>query len=209
MSRIQELTQTYHAKFHPDQKEATPDMLPLPLFAFREKLFLEEAREAFEAHGEFLTARAHPSISELNLNRATAHLLQELADTVIVAFGTAAFLGFDLEEAIFAVMRAAMRKERNPDPNGKALKPAGWIPPLDVLEEMVVNAERKRLAETDAFAAATPARDVIHFGPVVIAQFDSLCNACDDEIDEGDPIRVGPNGAVHKECADDIGAVIR
>lgn len=207
-SRICELTKLYHAKFHPDQKEATPQTLPLSLFAFRVRLQAEEDQESFEAHGEYLTARNHPEISELSLNRATAHLLQELADKCIVAFGTAAFLGFDLEEVIFAVMRAAMRKERNPDPNGKALKPAGWIPPLDVLEAMVVNAERKRLAETDEFAAAPGPTEVVRFGPVMIAQFDSLCNACDDEIDEGDPIRVGPNGAVHKECADDVNAVL-
>jgi hypothetical protein len=39
------------------------------------------------------------------------------------------------------------------------------------------------------------------FGPVVAAQFESLCNECDEEIETGDPIRVGPSGAVHNECA--------
>jgi hypothetical protein len=179
-------------------------------FGFRLKLFVEESNEAIEAHGEYATAVSHPSISELTLNRATAHLLQELADTVIVAYGTASRLGFDLEDVIFAVMRAAMRKTRNPDPAGKALKPAGWIPPLDVLEEMVVNAERKRLAATDPFVHDVSAHRSVRpfvgngFGPVVSAQFESLCNECDDEIEIGDPIRVGPEGSVHDECAREV-----
>jgi predicted HAD superfamily Cof-like phosphohydrolase len=57
-----------------------------------------------------------------------AHLLHELADVVIVAYGTASFLGVDLEDVIREAMLAGMSKVPNPDPNGKALKPEDFVP---------------------------------------------------------------------------------
>jgi hypothetical protein len=52
----------------------------------------------------------------------------------------------DLEDVIRVVLDAGMAKTRNPDPNGKALKPAGFVPADERVRELVARVERERQA---------------------------------------------------------------
>jgi predicted HAD superfamily Cof-like phosphohydrolase len=63
-----------------------------------------------------------------------AHIAQELADLVYVAYGTAIALGINLDAAITAVHQANMAKLDSAGrpiyrADGKVIKPAGWTPP--------------------------------------------------------------------------------
>jgi predicted HAD superfamily Cof-like phosphohydrolase len=130
VSALRNAVRQYHERFHPNQKEATPLTIPAELLAFRRRLHDEEVREVTEAW-DWVEDRGWPPRpllgSTLLDQRAVAHLLHELADLVIVAYGTAAFMDIDLEDVIMLVMQANMRKIPNPDPAGKALKPDGYV----------------------------------------------------------------------------------
>jgi NTP pyrophosphatase (non-canonical NTP hydrolase) len=63
-------------------------------------------------------------------------LARELADVVYLAYGTAHAFAIDLDIALAEVHRAAMSKLFPPDggervvrPDGKVIKPAGFVPP--------------------------------------------------------------------------------
>lgn len=71
-----------------------------------------------------------------------ARVARELADVVYVAYGTAWAYGIDLDAALAEVHRAAMHKLRAnlKRPDGKILKPPGFIPPD--MTEAIRNAHR-------------------------------------------------------------------
>jgi predicted HAD superfamily Cof-like phosphohydrolase len=119
---ITEFVHAYHVRMHPDHLGGTPQTITPELLAFRRWLHDEEVREVAEAWNgaEDAGLLARPA--------RIAHLLHELADVVIVAYGTADYLGVDFDQVLRAVMRANMAKVPPTVPGGKATKPAGWVP---------------------------------------------------------------------------------
>jgi NTP pyrophosphatase (non-canonical NTP hydrolase) len=105
---LHEVVTVYHQQMHPDHLGGTPATIPEELLSFRRMLHDEEVREVAEAWDEleevdedsvyFGDAREHPPVE------AIGQLLHELADVVIVAYGTAAYIGIDLRDVIDAVM---------------------------------------------------------------------------------------------------------
>lgn len=93
------------------------DHVPADVAALRINLIAEEAVELFEA------------IASGDL----ARIAQELADLIVVTYGTAATYGIDLDRALAEVMRANFSKfvdgqaVRRSD--GKVLKGPGYEPP--------------------------------------------------------------------------------
>lgn len=120
------LIRLYHRRLHPDQDNMTPATTSRELLGFRRMLTIEEDREADEAFDVAIQA-ALVDDPEL-MTGAVADLLHELADKVILAYGTAMRVGVDLDKVVYAVMRANMGKVANPDPTKKAIKPDGWMP---------------------------------------------------------------------------------
>lgn len=149
MSETRELVRRYHERFHPDQHEATPLTIPPELLTFRRRLHDEEVLEVAEAWN---AVEARMGNISKHLADDMAHLLHELADLVIVAYGTATFLGVDLEDVVTLVMQANMRKIPNPDPIGKALKPPGFITAELAVREYV----RVRTPPMERTEAVTP-----------------------------------------------------
>lgn len=201
MSELSESIHVYHDKMHADHLGFDVDTLPPELLAFRRRLHTEEVKEVDDAWDD---VEMGPGAYERD--EALAHLLHELADVVIVAFGTADYLGINFDGVLRAVMRANMKKIPPKVPGGKATKPDGWIPADDVILELIKITRRNRQAEIDQFAAAPTKRADYRqpYGPVFTAQFDSLCGECDDEIEEGDRARMGSDGAVHAECVSPV-----
>jgi predicted HAD superfamily Cof-like phosphohydrolase len=119
------MVREYHEKLHPDQVDMTPATADADLIRFRRDLFTEEAAEALD---EFTVAEweAAEGMPVWKRTIAVARLMHELADAVIVAYGTAMRLGVDLDAVMHAVMLANMSKVANPP--GKATKPPGWVP---------------------------------------------------------------------------------
>lgn len=79
----------------------------------RQRLIQEEFLELYEA----LETRDLPQI---------AH---ESVDLVYVVLGTMASCGLSFEPFWRLIHNANMLKEPNPEPNGKTLKPPGWVKP--------------------------------------------------------------------------------
>jgi predicted HAD superfamily Cof-like phosphohydrolase len=132
---ITDLVHAYHVRMHPDHLGGTPQTITPELLAFRRRLHDEEVREVTEAWDT--AEEAGP----LSRSIALAHLLHELADVVIVAYGTADYLGVDFDQVLRAVMRANMAKVPPTVPGGKATKPAGWVPAGDAVLDMVCAAD--------------------------------------------------------------------
>lgn len=119
MSELLNSVRQYHEKMHADHVGFTADTLPLELLAFRRWLHNEEVDEVSEAWDAQEAYRTDETL---------AHLLHELADVVIVAFGTADYLGIDFDAVLRIVMQANLTKIPPTVPGGKATKPAGWVP---------------------------------------------------------------------------------
>lgn len=57
-------------------------------------------------------------------------IAKEMADVIYVVLGTAVSLGIDLDPVFAAVHESNMAKTTGPvRPDGKRMKPAGWVPP--------------------------------------------------------------------------------
>lgn len=84
--------------------------------------------EASEAIGAMLEALQAVEGSE-DASEALRHVVHELTDLMYVIAGTFLELGIDPQPAWDAVHAANLRKSRPPD-GGKAIKPAGWQPPV-------------------------------------------------------------------------------
>jgi predicted HAD superfamily Cof-like phosphohydrolase len=213
MGRNREMVRAYHEKFHPDHREATPLTITPELLSFRRRLHDEEVREVTEAWD------AVENWIGTHRFRATdiAHLVHELADLVIVAYGTASFVGVDLDDVITVVMKANMSKSPNPDPAGKALKPSGFMPAAETIgaivraldaapercrHELVTAqcADCKPRPAPDPFEAPSRVRDGL--GPVFTARFDSECDCCGLDVEEGDEARMWGGFACHADCAE-------
>jgi predicted HAD superfamily Cof-like phosphohydrolase len=214
MSETRELVRRYHERFHPDQHEATPLTIPPELLAFRRRLHDEEVLEVAEAWND-VEARMG-SISK-RLANDFGHLLHELADLVIVAYGTASFLGVDLEDVVKIVMAANMRKIPNPDPTGKALKPPGFVSANLAVREYVrvrtMTIERCKhelpVGQCDYCRPKPPAdpfgqppRQSDKPGPVFIAAFTSECPRCCLDVETDDEARMYLGHAHHPGCAE-------
>lgn len=106
----------------------------------RARLILEEATEAIEALGFYASFESMESGSTQQFaeipdyrydDEAEAHLLKELADVLVVTYGTADVMGIPLEDAYNEVMRSNMSK-LGPDGkpvlrvDGKILKGPGY-----------------------------------------------------------------------------------
>lgn len=93
------------------------DFVPARLAGLRAGLMVEEAAELDAA------IAAHDLVG----------IAQELADVVVVAYGTAATYGLDLDRALDEVMRANRSKFVDGKPllreDGKVLKGPGYVPP--------------------------------------------------------------------------------
>jgi len=74
----------------------------------------------------------HQELVEALDSGVLADIVQELADVVYVAYGTAYSLGIPLDLVIAEVHKANMRKIGPNGPilrDGKVMKPPGWTPP--------------------------------------------------------------------------------
>lgn len=195
MSALRDAIRKYHEKMHPEHTGFTVDSLPGELLAFRRRLHDEEVREVVEAWDTLDLASYTTDRDE-----ALGQLLHELADVVIVAFGTADYLGVNFDDVLNAVMRANMRKVPPTTAGGKATKPAGWEPADAVIVEIIKAARRA----ADPFAAPAPGRMPAArtgLSRSFFAGYEGLCAYCDNEIEAGDEIRMTDDGAVHDECA--------
>jgi predicted HAD superfamily Cof-like phosphohydrolase len=203
MGQTGDLVRPYHEKMHPEHLGYRPSTVPADLMKFRRRLDHEESAEVVEAWDAY---EANPGNHQAEL----AHLLHELADRTIVAYGTAQAVGVDLDDVIVAVMRANMRKVPPTVPGGKATKPAGWVPADEVIHELVRRAELGRetvklsaLPFVNPSAAARSAvRSDQTLGPVFTARFDSECDPCGGELCEGDEARMFEGEAMHRRCAE-------
>lgn len=200
MSDLRDSIRRYHERMHPEHVGFSVDTLPTDLLAFRRRLHDEEVREVGAAWDEVeQSAPTENSVSEIG-DELIGHLMHELADVVIVAFGTADYLGLDFDAILNAVMRANMRKVPPTEPGGKATKPAGWVPSDAVIVELI----KASRSAGDPFAAPGRMPNVVpSSGPSrsFPAQYDGLCPDCGDEIEVGDMIVMTDDGAVHAECA--------
>lgn len=132
---IASLIHDYHVRMHPDHLGGTPQTIAPELLAFRRRLHDEEVLEVAEAWDT--AEEAGPRSRSI----AIGHLLHELADVVIVAYGTADYMGVDFDAVLRAVMRANMGKVPPTQPGGKATKPPGWEPADDVVLDIVCAAD--------------------------------------------------------------------
>jgi predicted HAD superfamily Cof-like phosphohydrolase len=109
----------------------------------------DKVAEFHRVFGHAINEAWSPELAAFRMNRITeeykeitdalwsddlAHIAQELADLVYVAYGTAIALGINLDAAITAVHQANMAKLDSAGrpiyrADGKVLKPAGWTPP--------------------------------------------------------------------------------
>lgn len=217
MGRNREMVRAYHEKFHPDHREATPLTVSPDRLLSRLALDLEEVREVQEEfRAAIYTSSTRDTFPDAAV-AAVARLLHELADRTIIAYGTATFLGVDLDDVINIVMRANMGKERNPDAGGKAVKPDGFVSAIAGITALVsaldATPERcrhelvtaqcdhcKPRPAPDPFAAPSRARDGL--GPVFTARFDSECDCCGLDLLEGSDARMWGGSACHADCAE-------
>jgi NTP pyrophosphatase (non-canonical NTP hydrolase) len=128
------LLSEYHATLHPEHLGYGPLTMPAEVMSFRKRLFAEEAREALDEFDQ-----CHPMAGGPDTGTVT-HLVHELADTVFVAYGTAELLGIDLDAVLLAVAEANAQKRRNPDPDGKAIKPPDFVPATEAIRLIVEQA---------------------------------------------------------------------
>jgi predicted HAD superfamily Cof-like phosphohydrolase len=106
------------AEFHDAIAHPDTDMLWL-----RRTLHDEEHDELVEAL-DALHQAPEPTSDHL------AAIARELADIVYIAYGTAHGFNIDLDMALQEIHQANMQKAHGPRrPDGKALKPDGFIPP--------------------------------------------------------------------------------
>ena len=193
------MARRYHEKYHPNHLGHRPSTVPAGLMMFRRRLDNEESAEVVEAW-DTLETYHEDDRPEYRLD-ALAHLLHELADRVIVAYGTADAVGVRLDDVVNAVMRANMRKVPPAVSGGKATKPGGWTPADDVIRELVRRADR----QSDPFAQPAAAgrsadRHSLSIGPVFTCRFDSECGECGAELCEGDEARMFEGNACCLEC---------
>lgn len=128
MSRAAEMLAEFHSAFEvtaPDDRFASAVAERKALAKARETLHEEEHRELGEVLDRCIRFGT----------RGGRSMARELADVVIVAYGTAELFGIDLDVALERVHGANMAK-LGPDGrpvkrphDGKVMKPPGWKPP--------------------------------------------------------------------------------
>lgn len=210
MTWLRMIVRKYHEKMHADHLGYTVDTLPADLLAFRRRLHDEEVREVTEAWDNVAMGPG-----AYDRDEALAHLLHELADVVIVAYGTADYLGVNFDEVLVATMQANMGKVPPTEPGGKATKPPGWVRADGAIEEIVrksrgalISAGSGSGKAADQFAqpsgvVRSAARSSLSdVGPVFTARYDSECGSCGNDLEAGERARMVDGEAVHEECAE-------
>lgn len=129
MNKWQYMVIEFHKKFG-REIGSHPENLSKELNEFRFGLIAEEVLELR---------------NEIDKNRSIVKITDALVDILYVTIGTAVSMGIDLDEMFEIVHNANMKKEGGAiRPDGKVLKPPGWIPPEKELLKALIRQGYKK-----------------------------------------------------------------